>query len=72
MSLLTENSAFFLSLSTLFFAFITLAVRYCYSSKCSNVECGPFKCIRNVEIEEKETEFRIEHNSNSVEKENQP
>lgn len=59
--ILYQNSAFFLSLSTMAFAFLTLSIRYAYNSKCSDIRCCGCHIKRNVELEEKETEFRIEN-----------
>ena len=43
---MNENSidaVFFLSLSTLICGSVTLLIRYCYKSKCSEFECLCFK-----------------------------
>ena len=42
-----------LSLGTMFFAFLTLSVRYCYRSKCKDVTCCCLSFKRDVIGEEK-------------------
>lgn len=61
-SLLTENSAFFLSLATMIFAFATFSVRYCFYSKCSRIKIFGFECVRDIEREVEQREFEINHN----------
>jgi hypothetical protein len=50
----TFNSGYWLSLTTLIFAFLTVTVRTCYKSKCSDFSCcfGLIKIKRDTDIEE--------------------
>jgi len=64
---MNENSidaVFFLSLTGLFCTSVTLLIRYCYKSKCTEFECLCFKLKRNVDIE-KEEDFMFNNNNNS-------
>jgi hypothetical protein len=64
---MNENSidaVFFLSLTGLFCTSVTLLIRYCYKSKCTEFECLCMKLKRNVDIE-KEEDFMFNNNNNS-------
>ena len=64
---MNENSidaVFFLSLTGLMCTSVTLLIRYCYKSKCTEFECLCFKLKRNVDIE-KEEDFMFNNNNNS-------
>jgi hypothetical protein len=64
---MNENSidaVFLLSLAGLICTAITLSIRFCYKSKCSEVECCCFKIKRNIEIE-KEEDLTLNYNSDS-------
>ena len=64
---MNENSidaVFFLSLTGLFCTSVTLLIRYCYKSKCTEFECLCFKLKRNVDIE-KEEDLMFNNNNNS-------
>ena len=64
---MNENSidaVFFLSLTGLFCTSVTLLIRYCYKSKCTEFDCLCFKLKRNVDIE-KEEDFMFNNNNNS-------
>ena len=64
---MNENSidaVFFLSLTGLFCTSVTLLIRYCYKSKCTEFECLCIKLKRNVDIE-KEEDFMFNNNNNS-------
>ena len=60
----TIDGVFFLSLATLMCTSVTLLIRYCYKSKCTEFECLCFKLKRNVDIE-KEEDFMFNNNNNS-------
>ena len=60
----TIDGVFFLSLATLMCTSVTLLIRYCYKSKCSEFKCLCFKIKRNVDIE-KEEDFMFNNNNNS-------
>ena len=46
---------FWLSVGTLFFTSLGLAIRYSYKSKCSKISlCGCFKITRDIETEKTE------------------
>ena len=54
---MNENSidaVFFLSLAGLLCTSVTLLIRYCYKSKCTEFECFCFKFQRNVDVEKEE------------------
>ena len=57
------NAMFYLSMSTIFFTAITLSIRFCYKSKCSEVECCCIKIKRDVQVE-------LEEDLNQPEKNN--
>jgi len=59
---MTENDAFFLSLATMGFAFLSLIIRYCYKSKCEDIKIGCIKIHRNVDDEMK-GDSNINHNT---------
>ena len=64
---MNENSidaVFFLSLTGLICTSVTLLIRYCYKSKCTEFECLCMKLKRNVDIE-KEEDFMFNNNNNS-------
>ena len=57
------NAMFYLSMSTIVFTAITLSIRFCYKSKCSEVECCCIKIKRDVQVE-------LEEDLNQPEKNN--
>ena len=69
----TFDSAFFITISTMGFAFLGVVVRYLLKSKCKDVKCcwGLFECERAVDIEEdiEKFEFTNKSNSNSMNEE---
>jgi hypothetical protein len=48
------NSLFFLSLATMICGFFSLALRYCYKSKCKDIDICCIKIKRDTDIEYKE------------------
>ena len=48
------NGVFYLSLATLLCSSLTLLIRLCYKSKCSEFKCFCIKVKRDIEIELKE------------------
>ena len=48
------NGVFYLSLATLLCSSLTLLIRLCYKSKCSELYCFCIKVKRNIEIRLKE------------------
>ena len=48
------NGVFFLSLATLLCTCMTLSIKYCYKSKCKEVEFCCIKVKRDIETELKE------------------
>ena len=48
------NSVFWLSLATMSCTFFSLALRYCYKSKCKDVDICCIKIKRDIETEYKE------------------
>jgi hypothetical protein len=48
------NGMFYLSVLTLICGSFTLAVRFCYRSKCKQFDCCGIKIIRDIETELKE------------------
>ena len=48
------DSVFFLSLATMAFGFFSLALRYCYKSKCKDIDMCCIKIKRDIETEYKE------------------
>ena len=48
------NGMFYLSLATLLCSSLTLLIRFCYKSKCSEFKCLCIKVKRNVNIEKEE------------------
>ena len=48
------DSVFFLSLATMAFGFFSLALRYCYKSKCKDIDMCCIKIKRDIEAEYKE------------------
>ena len=48
------NSVFFLTLATLVCGSVTLAIKYCFKSKCDDVNLCGIRIHRNVEVEENE------------------
>ena len=48
------NGIFYLSLITLLCTSISLSIRYCYKSKCSEFSCCCMKLKRDVDIEKQE------------------
>ena len=64
---MNENSidaVFFLSLTGLICTSVTLLIRYCYKSKCSEVACLCLKIKRDTQTE-KEEDFLFNNNNNS-------
>jgi len=62
---MNENSidaVFFLSLAGLLCTSVTLLIRYCYKSKCSEFECFCFKLKRDT-ITEKEEDIMFNDNN---------
>ena len=57
------DSTFFLTIGTLAFGFLGLVIRNCYKSKCSSIEIGCIKIIRDVEEEEKIDELAVQHHN---------
>lgn len=47
------NSYFYLSTLTLLIGVFGLTVRYCYKSKCREVQLGCIKIVRDIEVEER-------------------
>ena len=65
---MNENSidaVFFLSLAGLMCTSITLLIRYCYKSKCNEVECLCFKIKRDTQTEKEEDFMFSRENNNS-------
>ena len=65
---MNENSidaVFFLSLCGLMCTSVTLLIRYCYKSKCTEFECCCFKLKRNVDVEKEEDFMFNRENNNS-------
>ena len=48
------NAMFYLSMATIFCSAISLTLRYCYKSKCKQVDFCCLKIIRDVDIEKEE------------------
>ena len=48
------NAVFYISLCTIFCTSISLAFKYCYKSKCKEVDLCCLKIIRDVDIEKEE------------------
>jgi len=61
----TIDGVFFLSLATLICTSVTLLIRYCYKSKCTEFECLCFKLKRNVDVEKEEDFMFNRENNNS-------
>ena len=59
----TFDAVFFLTLSTAILAFLGLALKSCFKSKCSSVSlcCGLINVQRDVNAEEKIEEYQIDH-----------
>lgn len=57
------NAMFYLSMSTILCTALTLSIRFCYKSKCSEVECCCVKIKRDVQVE-------LEEDLNQPEKNN--
>ena len=65
---MNENSidaVFFLSLAGLMCTSITLLIRYCYKSKCNEVECLCLKIKRDTQTEKEEDFMFSRENNNS-------
>ena len=45
------NGMFYLSIATLLCTFMTLSIKYCYKSKCKQVELCCMKITRDIEVE---------------------
>ena len=45
--------------------YVTLLIRYCYKSKCTEFECCCFKLKRNVDVEKEEDFMFNRENNNS-------
>ena len=63
----TFDSAFFITISTMGFAFLGVVVRYLLKSKCKDVKCcwGMFECERAVELEEEIEKLELRNNRGS-------
>jgi hypothetical protein len=63
----TFDSAFFITISTMGFAFLGVVVRYLLKSKCKDVKCcwGMFECERAVELEEEIEKLELANNRGS-------
>ena len=48
------NGMFYLSVFTLICSSIGLCIRFCYKSKCKQLDCCGIQIIRDVEIEKEE------------------
>jgi len=48
------NAVFYISLCTIFCTSISLAFKYCYKSKCKEVDLCCLKIVRDVDIEKQE------------------
>ena len=48
------NAVFYISLCTIFCTSISLAFKYCYKSKCKQVDICCLKIIRDVDIKKQE------------------
>ena len=49
------NGIFYISIATLLCTGISLSIKYCYKSKCKQVElCNCIKIIRDVDVEQNE------------------
>ena len=48
------NAVFYISLCTIFCTSISLAFKFCYKSKCKEVDLCCLKIIRDVDIEKQE------------------
>lgn len=48
------NGMFYLSIATLICTFLTLSIKYCYKSKCKQVDMCCIKITRDIETELKE------------------
>ena len=57
------NGMFYLSLATLLCSSLTLLIRFCYKSKCSEFKCLCIKIKRDVNIEKKRR-FKIRNRKN--------
>lgn len=55
----TLSEVFYVCLLTTLSGMILKMASLCYKSKCREFSCCGFKVIRDVELENKETEFRI-------------
>ena len=65
---MNENSidaVFFLSLAGLMCTSMTLLIRYCYKSKCNEVECLCLKIKRDTQTEKEEDFMFNKENNNS-------
>ena len=57
------NAMFYLSMSTILCTALTLSIRFCYKSKCSEVECCCVKIKRDVQVELEEDLNQPENNN---------
>ena len=48
------NAVFYISLCTILFSCLTLSIKYCYKSKCSQIDFCCIRITRNIEIEKEE------------------
>lgn len=55
------SEVFWISFVASTLTFLGIAVRMCYKSKCVKLECCCMKIQRDVETEERETEFITTH-----------
>ena len=65
------DGVFFISLATILVSAIGISLKYCFKSKCEdvNVCCGMVKIKRNVEIELQQTKEEIDAGISSKEEE---
>ncbi len=56
------NGMFYLSIATLICTFCTLSIKYCYKSKCKDVDICCIKIKRDIEVELQE-DININNNS---------
>ena len=62
------NGIFYISIATLLCTGISLSIKYCYKSKCKQVElCNCIKIIRDVDVEQNE-DLTLVKTSSSEEK----
>ncbi len=68
-----SDQIFWLSMAGIIVGFCSLALKMCLKSKCSDIDCcSLLKIHRNVDLEEKQMEFEVQHNINDNQSENNP